>query len=78
MAFKPTVDRNKCNGCEECLEACTAGVFEMHSGTAEAVRPDDCVGCESCIDTCEQDAVTVEDTRVEISATCAELLKNIL
>ena len=29
MAFEVTVDKEKCQGCEECLEACTVKVFEM-------------------------------------------------
>ena len=78
MAFRPSVDKEKCNGCEECLEVCSSEVLEIHSGKAVAVREDDCVGCESCVDICKENAITVEDTRVEISATCAELLKNIL
>ena len=34
MAFKVNVDRKKCNGCEECLEACTVGMFRMKNGKA--------------------------------------------
>lgn len=78
MSFSIRVDPIKCNGCEECMEVCTAEVFEMHDGKPVPVRPDDCVGCESCIDICTERAVTVEDTRVEMSSTCAELLKSIL
>ena len=78
MAYKPSVNRNKCNGCEECLEVCSAGVFEMHDGRAETIRPDDCVGCESCVEICEERAITVEDTRVELSPICEQLLKSIL
>ena len=29
MPFKVMVEKEKCKGCEECLEACTARVFEM-------------------------------------------------
>ena len=78
MAYKTTVDNEKCSGCEECLEVCTADVFEMHQGKAVAVRVEECIGCESCVEICKEGAVTVVDTRVELSSTCAELLKNIL
>ena len=78
MAFRPSVDKEKCNGCEECLEICSAHVFEIHSGKAAAVRAEDCVGCESCIEVCKENAITLEDTRVELSPMCEELLKNIL
>ncbi len=78
MAFRTSVNKEKCSGCEECLEICSAEVFEIHAGKAIAVRPDDCVGCESCVDICKEEAITLEDTRVELSDTCLALLKNIL
>ena len=78
MAFKTRVDPKKCNGCEECLEICTADVFEMRQGKAIPQRVEDCVGCESCVEICKEGAITIEDTRVELSGTCLELLKDIL
>jgi NAD-dependent dihydropyrimidine dehydrogenase PreA subunit len=78
MAFKTSVDRNACNGCEECLEVCSTGVFEIQKGKAVAVYQDECLGCESCIDVCKEHAITVEDTRVQLSSTCLNLLKDIL
>jgi len=78
MAFKTRVDQIKCNGCEECLEVCTADVFEMQQGKAVPVNVDDCQGCESCTDVCKENAITVEDTRVELSQQCRTLLGDIL
>ena len=78
MAFRISVNNEKCCGCEECIEVCTAEVFEMHAGKAVPIRPDDCVGCESCVDICKEEAITLEDTRVELSDTCLSLLKDIL
>jgi len=78
MAFKTTVDSPKCNGCEDCLEVCSAGVLEIRQGKAIAVHPDECLGCQSCVDVCKENAITVEDTRVQLSGTCLNLLKNIL
>jgi NAD-dependent dihydropyrimidine dehydrogenase PreA subunit len=78
MAFKTHVDNGKCTGCEECLEVCSAKVFEIKAGKAFAVRPDDCVGCESCVEICREDAITVDDTRVALSDTCLSLLRDIL
>ena len=78
MPYKTTVDKKKCSGCEECLEACTAEVFEMRDGKAIVVREEDCVGCESCMEVCKECAITVEDTEVELSDTAASLLNNIL
>ncbi|MBU3932644.1 MAG: 4Fe-4S binding protein, partial [Proteobacteria bacterium] len=56
MAFKVTVDRGKCNGCEECLEACTVGMFRMQKGRAAPVADRECLGCESCVGACEENA----------------------
>lgn len=78
MAFKTSVDKNECNGCEECLEVCSAGVFEIHGNKSVAVHQDECLGCKSCIDVCKENAITVEDTRVQLSSTCLNLLKDIL
>ncbi|MEW6672725.1 MAG: 4Fe-4S dicluster domain-containing protein [Thermodesulfobacteriota bacterium] len=78
MAFKTTVDIRKCNGCEECLEVCSAGVLEIRDGKVIAANPDDCIGCESCMDICKEGAIRVEDTRVQLSSTCLDLLKDIL
>ena len=50
----------------------------MQAGKAVVVRPDNCVGCESCVEICKEEAVAVDDTRVELSDTCMALLKDIL
>jgi NAD-dependent dihydropyrimidine dehydrogenase PreA subunit len=74
MAFKVTVDREKCNGCEECLEACTVGAFRMINGKASPLTDRECMGCESCAGVCDENAITVTDTRVALSDTCMSLL----
>jgi NAD-dependent dihydropyrimidine dehydrogenase PreA subunit len=75
MAFKVTVDRGKCSGCEECLGICTAGMFLMQGGRAVPVTDRECIGCESCSGVCDQNAITVTDTRVALSNTCRSLLR---
>lgn len=61
MAFKVTVDHDKCIGDEECVEVCPVDVYEMQDGKAVPVNEDECLGCESCLEVCEQDAITVEE-----------------
>jgi NAD-dependent dihydropyrimidine dehydrogenase PreA subunit len=78
MGFKVELNPEKCNGCEECLEACTSGVFAMRNGKSVPVNAKDCVGCLSCVELCEQEAISVEETGIEMSNTCAALLRDIL
>ena len=78
MGFEVELDYGKCNGCEECIEVCTADVFEIRNGKSAAVNAKECVGCLSCIEICEQEAIAVEETGVKLSNTCAVLLRDIL
>ncbi|MBI9082898.1 MAG: 4Fe-4S binding protein [Desulfobacterales bacterium] len=62
MAFNPTVDEGKCEGCEECVDVCPVEVFEMVDGKSSPVNAEECLGCESCVEVCEPGAITVEET----------------
>jgi NAD-dependent dihydropyrimidine dehydrogenase PreA subunit len=62
MAFIPTVDASKCEGCEECVDVCPTEVFEMENEKSVPVNAEECLGCESCIEVCETDAITIEET----------------
>ena len=62
MAFIPTVDEDKCQGCEECVDVCPVEVIEMVDGKSSPVNADECLGCESCVEVCEPGAITVEET----------------
>jgi len=78
MTFRVTVDREKCTGCEECVEVCTAKVFEMVDRKASPVKTEECLGCESCVKVCKREAVSVTDSRVELSETIRSLFRDIL
>ena len=62
MAWQITVDNEKCEGCESCIEVCPTDVYEMNDGKADPVNMDECLGCESCIEVCEQEAITIDET----------------
>jgi NAD-dependent dihydropyrimidine dehydrogenase PreA subunit len=61
MAFIPTVDEDKCEGCGECVDVCPSEVFELEDDVSKVVNPDECLGCESCVEVCEPGAITVEE-----------------
>ncbi len=78
MGFEVALDREKCTGCEECLELCSSGVFEIQNGRAVPLNAKDCIGCESCVEVCEQNAISIEETGVQMSDQCQALLRDIL
>lgn len=55
------IDKDKCNGDEECVDACPAGVLEMVDGKSDPVNIDECLGCETCVEVCPEGAITVSE-----------------
>ena len=53
------VDKEKCNGCESCVEECPSEAIKMVDGKAE-IEVDACVDCGVCVDTCPDEAITME------------------
>jgi len=78
MAFKVSVDKEKCKGCEECVVVCTVKVFEMREGKSVPVHDEKCLGCESCREVCEEKAIHVMSLQADLSETCHSLLRDIL
>jgi NAD-dependent dihydropyrimidine dehydrogenase PreA subunit len=78
MAFKVVVDWEKCKGCEDCVEVCTARVFEIKEGKSLAVNGKECLGCGSCVEVCKERAITVEELKPDLSEIARSLLGDIL
>lgn len=76
MAFEVHVDEMKCKGCEECIEICTANVFDMREGKSVPVRQQECLGCRSCVEICKEQALTVKELQPEMSETARMLLRD--
>ena len=54
------VDKNLCNACEECVEACPTEVISMVDGKA-FVDPEECIDCEACVEECPEGAISMVD-----------------
>ncbi len=50
------VDADKCNGCGECVDACTYGMIELGADDI-AVKCDYCGGDPACVKECEPKAI---------------------
>jgi NAD-dependent dihydropyrimidine dehydrogenase PreA subunit len=59
--YMVTVDAAKCEGCEECVNVCPQGVFQMSNGKSDPYQTSECVFCESCIGVCPTSAITITE-----------------
>ncbi|HOW05675.1 4Fe-4S binding protein [Methanospirillum hungatei] len=53
------VDKDKCTGCETCVDECPATAISMENEKA-VVNNELCVDCGSCVDVCPAEAITME------------------
>jgi NAD-dependent dihydropyrimidine dehydrogenase PreA subunit len=78
MAFEVVVDREKCKGCEDCIEVCTVNAFEMKEGKSVPVNVRECLGCGSCMQICKEKAIRVEELKSDLSEIARSLLGDVL
>ena len=52
------IDREKCNGCGACAEACHEGAIAMVEGKAQLMRDDYCDGLGDCLPACPTGAIS--------------------
>ncbi|UCE99204.1 MAG: 4Fe-4S binding protein [Planctomycetota bacterium] len=53
------VDKEKCTGCESCIEECPSEAIKMLEDKAD-VDVDTCVDCGACVDSCPTEAINME------------------
>ncbi|MBU0516796.1 MAG: 4Fe-4S binding protein [Proteobacteria bacterium] len=47
---------DKCDGCQECLEACGLAAIRIEDGVA-VIDPEVCRDCEACLEACPREAI---------------------
>ena len=52
------VDKEKCSGCGECIEACPLDAIAMQDSVA-VVDETTCGDCGACIDVCPTESISV-------------------
>jgi len=70
------IDREKCDGCGECVSACHEGAIGMIDGKAVLLRDDYCDGLGNCLPVCPRGAISFEN-REAPEYNEAEVRKNI-
>lgn len=53
------IDKEKCTGCESCLDACPSEAIKMNGGKA-CIDTDACVDCGVCVDECPVEAINMQ------------------
>lgn len=52
------VDKDKCDGCGECVEVCPVDAIELQN--EKAAINDECIDCGICVETCPNEAILLD------------------
>ena len=53
------IDKEKCNGCGLCVQACVKGFLRIYYSKAVQIKGAQCDGKGECIEECPQQAITL-------------------
>jgi len=56
-----SIDQEKCNGCELCVQACHEGALAMVNGKAQLISESYCDGLGDCLPECPTGAIKIEE-----------------
>jgi len=59
--YEVTVNTEKCDGCEECVNICPSEVFKIAEQKSDPHQASDCAYCLSCVEACPNSAITVTE-----------------
>ncbi len=78
MECQPTIDQQKCTGCQSCVKFCQNGVIQLSVATQKArvKHGHSCLaGCRTCARLCAAGAITFSDEEAFISYLRTRLAK---
>ncbi len=59
--YEVTVNTEKCDGCEECVNICPSEVFHLVEQKSDPHQASECAYCLSCVEACPNSAITVTE-----------------
>jgi len=57
--FIPSIDPEKCTGCETCIDLCHIGALEASPAVEPALNRNKCIGCGVCATSCPGEALSM-------------------